>query len=39
MNAFLNFLVLKNMDIDKNKIESLSQSILSQIQRLSLLSM
>ena len=39
MNAFLNFLVLKNMDIDKNKIESLSQAILSQIQCLSLLSM
>ena len=30
---------IKNMDIDKNKIESLSQAILSQIQCLSLLSM
>ena len=39
MNAFLNFLVLKDMDIDKNKIESLSQAILSQIQCLSLISM
>ena len=38
-NAFLNFLVLKDMNIDKNKIESLSQAILSQIQCLSLISM
>ena len=39
INAFLNFLVLKDMNIDKNKIESLSQAILSQIQCLSLISM
>lgn len=38
INAFLNFLVLKNMDVDKNKIEYLSQGILSQIQCLSLIS-
>lgn len=39
INAFLNFLVLKDMDIDKNKIENLSQALLSQIQCLSLISM
>lgn len=39
INAFLNFLVLKDMDIDKNKIENLSQAVLSQIQCLSLISM
>ena len=39
INAFLNFLVLKDMNVDKNKIESLSQAILSQIQCLSLISM
>lgn len=39
INSFLNFLVLKDMDVDKNKIESLSQAILSQIQCLSLISM
>lgn len=39
INAFLNFLVLKDMNIDKNKINSLSQAILSQIQCLSLISM
>ncbi len=39
INSFLNFLVLKDMDIDKNKIESLSQAIFSQIQCLSLISM
>lgn len=39
INAFINFLVLKDMNIDKDKIESLSQAILSQIQCLSLISM
>lgn len=39
INSFLNFLVLKDMDVDKNKIESLSQAVLSQIQCLSLISM
>ncbi len=39
INAFLIFLALKDMNINKNKIESLSQGILSQIQCLSLISM
>ena len=39
MNSFLNLLVLKDMNIDKSKIEYLSQAILSQIQCLSLISM
>lgn len=39
INAFLTFLAIKDLDINKEKIEVLSQGILSQIQCLSLISM
>lgn len=39
VNGFLNFLVLKDINLDSSIIECLSQGILSQIQSLSLVSL
>ncbi|MGL4913621.1 MAG: hypothetical protein ACRC3Y_14455 [Romboutsia sp.] len=39
INAFMTFLALKDMDIETEKRNSLSQGILSQIQTLSIISM
>ncbi|MEG2788968.1 MAG: hypothetical protein RR942_14235, partial [Romboutsia sp.] len=38
INSFMIFLALKDMDIEKLKIDNLSQAILSQIQILSFIS-
>lgn len=39
INAFMTFLALKDMNIETEKINNLSQAILSQIQTLSIISM
>lgn len=39
INSFMTFLALKDMNIEKNKIDNLSQAILSQIQTLSFISL
>ncbi|MGL5346452.1 MAG: hypothetical protein ACRDA3_03820 [Peptostreptococcaceae bacterium] len=39
INAFMTFLALKDMDIDQNIINNLSQAVLSQIQTLAIISM
>lgn len=39
INSFMTFLALKDMDIEKTKIDNLSQAILSQIQTLSFISL
>lgn len=38
VNSFMNFLALKDMDINQNIINNLSQAVLSQIQVLSIIS-
>ena len=39
INSFLTFLAIRDLEVNKEKIEALSQGILSQIQCLSLISM
>lgn len=39
INAFMTFLALKDMDIDQNIINNLSQAVLAQIQTLAIVSM